>query len=235
MDKNFKNKRILENTLLLYLRMAIVMIVNLYSVRLVLNALGVIDYGIYNVIAGVIMMLSSVSSVLSTSTLRFYSFSIGSGNNEKLQDIFSVSLSIFCVFSIIVVVVGETIGLWLINTQLVIPEGRLYAANWLYQFTIFTFIISFFSVPFSSAIIAHENIIISVIITTSECILKLLCAGLLLVINYDRLIVYGALMFVVPLLGFSAYITIGIKRYSECRFRKQNNSSLYKELLSFSG
>ncbi|HPJ77076.1 MAG TPA: lipopolysaccharide biosynthesis protein, partial [Clostridia bacterium] len=134
-DNSSNTNRIAKNTTLLYIRMMVVMTINLYSVRLVLNALGIEDYGIYNVIAGVTTMLSSVSSVLQTATQRYYSYSIGENALERLQKIFSTSIYIYVILSFIVIILGETIGLWFVNTQLVIPEERIKAVNWIYQFS----------------------------------------------------------------------------------------------------
>ena len=146
-DISINTKRIAKNTTLLYIRMLVVMIINLYAVRLVLNALGVEDYGIYSVIAGVITMLYSVSSVLSSATQRFYSYSIGENTFERLRGIFSTSLYIYVVLSFAVLLLGETIGLWFVNTQLVIPDDRIIAANWIYQLSIFSSIPTIMQVP----------------------------------------------------------------------------------------
>jgi Na+-driven multidrug efflux pump len=152
LDNSSNTKRIAKNTTLLYIRMMVIMIINLYTVRLVLNALGIEDYGINNVITGVITMFISVSSVLSTATQRYYSYSIGENNLERLQNIFSTSINIFAILSLIVFILGETVGLWFINTQLVIPDDRMNAANWIYQFSVFSFIFTFMQVPFSAAV-----------------------------------------------------------------------------------
>ena len=131
---------IAKNTSLLYMRMLIVMIINLYTVRLVLNALGDEDYGIFNVVAGIITMMSCVSSVLSMATQRYYSFALGENDHAKLKFIFSTSINIYLFLSITVLLFGESIGLWFINSQLVIPDYRMSAANLIYQFSIFSFI-----------------------------------------------------------------------------------------------
>ena len=142
-DNSSSTRRITINTSMLYIRMMVVMIINLYAVRLVLNALGAEDFGINNVVAGIITMLGSVSSVLSTATQRYYSYSIGENKLERLRNIFSTSINIFGFLSLIVLILGETAGLWFVNTQLVIPSERMHAANWIYQFSIFSFIFSF--------------------------------------------------------------------------------------------
>ncbi len=121
----------------LYIRMIIVMIVNLFAVRIVLKALGTEDYGVYNVVAGIITMLSCVTTVLMTATQRYYSYSIGEGNEDKLNKIYSASIKICIIGSILIFIIGETLGLWFVANYLVIPYARVYAANWLYHMTIF--------------------------------------------------------------------------------------------------
>lgn len=211
------------------------MIINLYTVRIVLNALGVEDYGIYNVVGGIITMLSCISGVLSTATQRYYSHAIGESRKDKLRKIFSTSISIYAILSVIIVLLGETFGLWFVNTQLVIPADRMVAANWIYQFSIFSFIATIMQIPYSAAIVSQEKMGTYTIITTVECILKLLFAYLLLVIPIDRLIIYGLTLFVAHLITSISYVIIGSCRYAECHYQRQNDRALYKEMLSFSG
>lgn len=235
LDNSSSTKRIAKNTTLLYIRMMVVMLINLYAVRLVLNALGVEDYGIYNVIAGVITMLYSISSVLSTATQRFYSYSVGENTLERLRNIFSTSAYIYVILSVIVLLLGETIGLWFVNTQLVIPADRMNAANWIYQFSIFSFIATIMQVPYSAATIAHEDMGVFSIISTAETVLKLISISLLFIVPLDRLIIYGAALLLISILVLISYIVVGLKKYPECRYQKPTEKALFKELLSFSG
>lgn len=215
--------------------MMVVMIINLYTVRLVLHALGAEDYGINSVVAGVITMFMSFSSVLSTATLRYYSYSIGGNKIEQLRNIFSTSINIYALLSLIIIILGETVGLWFVNTQLVIPAERMNVANWIYQFSIFSFISTIMQVPYSSATIAHEDMGIFAAISTAECVLKLISALLLFVIPLDRLIIYGATLFLISSLVLISYIMVGYSKYAECRYQKPTEKTLLKELLSFSG
>lgn len=234
-NSSSNSKRIAKNSILLYVRMLVVMIINLYTVRIVLQALGAKDYGINDVVAGVITMLISISGVLSTATQRYYSISIGENKLEGLRNIFSTSISIYLLLSLIVFVFGETIGLWFVNTQLMIPDERMNAANWIYQFSIFSFIFTFMHVPYSAATIAHEDMGIFAIISTAESILKLGAALLIFVIPQDRLIIYGATLFLISLMVLFSFILVGHKKYAECRYQKPTDKTLFKELLSFSG
>lgn len=235
MSSASNTKRIAKNTTFLSIRMIIVMIINLYIVRVVLDALGVEDYGIFNVVAGVITMLSVLSSVLSTATQRFYSISLGEKNKERFSNIFSASINIYFLLSIIILIIGETIGLWFVNTQLVIPDERMVAVNYIYQFSILSFIFTILQVPYLSAIIAHEDVGIYAIINICEWILKLLSAFLLFFIPIDRLILYGGFLFIIPIFVLIAYFIISKKKYSECNYNKNTDKKIYKELISFSG
>ena len=234
-DNSSSTKRMAKNSILLYIRMMVVMIINLYTVRLVLQALGAENYGINDVVAGVITMLISVSSVLSTATQRYYSISIGENKLERLRNIFSTSINIYIILSLIVIILGETVGLWFVNTQLVIPDERMNAANWIYQFSIFSFIFTFLQVPYSAAILANEDMGIFAKISAAESVLKLIAALLIFVIPLDRLIIYGVTLFLISTLVLIAYVMVGYSKYAECRYQKPTEKTLFKELLSFSG
>ena len=235
LETTSKSSRIALNTVLLYARMIIIMIINLVSVRIVLKELGLVDYGVYNVVAGIITMLSSVSSVLATATQRYYSYYIGQCNSEKLYKVFASSINIYFLLSVFVVLIGETLGLWFVNNQLVIPEDRLYAANYVYQLSIFSFIFTILQLPFSAAVISHEDMGIYAIVTSVEAILKLLLAVILFKLINDNLIAYAWALFLVHLAVFIAYCFVSSFRYSECRYTICHDRTLYKELLSFSG
>jgi O-antigen/teichoic acid export membrane protein len=236
MNSNTSNSnRLAKNSFLLYIRMVIVMVINLYTVRLVLNALGATDYGIYDVVAGVITMLVSLSSVLSTATQRYYSSTIGENKLERLRNIFSTSVNIYILLALIVLLLGETVGLWFLNNHLVIPTNRIVAANWIYQFSIFSFIFTFLQVPYSAAVIAREDMGIFTIISTAECFLKLIAAIMIPFISVDSLIVYGVNLLLITFLVLISYIIVGRFRYEECRYKVQIETKLLKELISFSG
>jgi O-antigen/teichoic acid export membrane protein len=234
-NNNLKSSRIAKNSILLYVRMIIVMAINLFTVRIVLKALGSVDYGINDVVSGIVTMLISLSSVLSTATQRYYSTIIGENSLERLRNIFSASVNIYVILSFIVVIFGETIGVWFVNNYLVIPFDRIGAANWIYQFSIFSFIFTFLQVPYSAAVIAREDMGIFTIISTAECLLKFGAALLILVVPKDRLIVYGAGLFSISFLVMMSYVLVGYFKYDECRYKKQKDKILLRELITFSG
>lgn len=227
--------KIAKNSIFLYIRMIIVMIINLYTVRIVFNVLGADDYGLYQVVAGVVISFQSFSSVISTSTLRFYSYSIGEKAFFKLSEIFSASINIYITVGILCLIVGETFGLWLINSQLNLPVDRIVAANWIYQFAIFALIITLIHSPFSALVIAYEDMGFFAIVSLGESILKLLA---IIVISYsssDRLILYGLSLFIIPILSLGAYIWKFKYSFSHIHYGKVLRTGRYKEMLSFSG
>ena len=171
-----KNRRIAKNTMLLYIRMMIVMFINLYTVRLVLKALGIEDYGIYNVIAGFVTTLSCLTSVLSISTQRFYSVAQG---ESELQAIFSTSVKNNFIIVLILLLLAETLGLWFVNNELVIPASRLIAANWVFQASLVSFVAVFLQIPFSASVIFHEDMGIFAVISLLDCFFKFVAVAIL--------------------------------------------------------
>ena len=151
------NKRIVKNTLLLYVRMIFTMVVSLYTSRIVLATLGIDDYGIYNVVGGVVAMFSVLSGSLSSAISRFITFELGHGDSKRMKLIFSTSIIIQIVMAFVVLLVAEIAGVWFINEKMNIPNDRLFAANWVLQCSILTFIINLISVPYNATIIAHEK------------------------------------------------------------------------------
>lgn len=235
MDASSNNKRIAKNTLLLYFRMFIIMAISLYTSRVVLNVLGVEDFGIYNVVGGIIAMLGVFNSAMTVSTQRFLTFELGRGDHVKLEQNFSMCLTIYAIISIFLLLLAETIGLWFLNTHLIIPPDRLVAANWVYQFTIISGIISMMTNPFNAAIIAHEEMNIYAYVSIIDAILKLVIVYLLLIINQDKLIVYGALMTAIFTVDLILYCIFCLRKYSETKYRFYWNYSLFKQLMSYSG
>lgn len=233
--KASNSRQIAKNTAFLYLRMLFVMLINIFSVRYILKGLGVVDYGIFNVVAGLVTMFTSLSSILSSATLRFHSYVIGEGKEEKVSDVFSASLNTYSVLSLLILVVGEALGVWFINTQADIPVERLMAANWVFQFTIVTFVIGLITSPFSSLIFAYERMSVFSIISVLECVLKFILAYSLLYLVGDHLILYGFGLLIIQLCHFITYYIISKKSGGEYHYKKDVEKSLYKKMLSFSG
>ncbi len=229
------NKRIAKNTLLLYFRMLFMMVVSLYTSRVVLDTLGVEDYGIYNVVGGIVGMFSFINGAMSTGTQRYLNFALGIGDPVQLRRIFNTCLNIHFILAIIIIFLAETIGLWFLCNQMNIPEERMNAAFWVYQFSIFTAAIMIISVPYNAVIIAHERMNIFAYISIVEVILKLLIVYLLLIGKTDRLILYAFLMLGIQI-GIRILYGIYCKRhFPETEFKFVKDSGLIKEILGFTG
>lgn len=229
------NKRIAKNTLLLYFRMFFIMAVTLFTSRVVLSALGVEDYGIYNVVGGIVAMMGVLNGAMSVSTQRYLTFELGRGDMVRLKQTFSLCLTIFFLLSIVLVVLAETIGLWFLNTQLVIPQERMAAANWIYQFSILSCISSLITMPYNAAIIAHERMNVYAYVGIIEVILKLAIVYLILILPSDRLISYGFLFMASHFIVTGIYIGYCMRKFVETRYTWYWERPLFKELVSYSG
>lgn len=229
------NKRIAKNTLLLYFRMFIIMAVSLYTSRVVLQALGVEDFGIYNVVGGVVAMMGVLNSAMSISTQRFLTFELGRGDTVQLKRVFSTCFSIYVLLSIIILILSETVGLWFLNNKMVIPDNRIVAANWVYQFSIISCINALMTNPYNAIIIAREKMNIYAYISIIEVVLKLVIVYLLLIIPYDRLLSYGAFILGVSIIIAMIYRVYCISKYPESRYHFYWDKPLFKQLLSYSG
>ena len=193
------NKRIAKNTLFLYIRTIFTMVVSLYTSRIVLATLGVDDFGIYNVVGGVVAMFSVFSGSLSVSISRFITYELGKGNQEKLKKVFSTAVSIQIFLAVCITILAEIIGIWFLNNKMNIPADRLNAANWVMHFSILAFAVNLISVPYNAAIIAHEEMSAFAYISILEVVLKLLIVYLLLCFSFDKLILYAGLKYFITL------------------------------------
>jgi O-antigen/teichoic acid export membrane protein len=236
MTKNsVTNKRIAKNTLLLYIRMLFLMIVSLYTSRVVLNALGVEDFGIYNVVGGIVAMFNVLSGSLSAAISRFITYELGKENLKNLNKIFSSAVTIQLGLAIIIILLAETIGLWFLNVKMNIPEIRMEAANWVFQFSILTFAINLISVPYNASIIAHEKMSAFAYISILEAVGKLTIAYLIVVSPIDKLIFYAILMCVVALIIRLTYGNYCKRHFSECTYHFIWDKQLLKQMFSFAG
>ena len=211
------------------------MAVSLYTVRVVLAVLGAEDYGIYNVVAGVVTMFGFLSGAMATASQRYFSFDLGRGDTEGLKKTFSVTLTIYVILALLVVLLAETLGLWFVYNKLVIPAGRLTAAKWIYQAAVMSFIFTLITTPYMSAIIAHENMNVYAYVSIVEAALKLGIVFLLRALPYDKLVVYGLLLLVVAAVNTSLYRLYCRRNYAECRPRVMWDVALFKEIFGFTG
>lgn len=232
-----KTQKIAKNTLLLYVRMLFGMLVSLYTSRVVLNTLGIEDYGIYNVVGGVVSMFTLISASLSASVSRFLTFELGTGNIEKLKKVFSTSLLIHFILAFIVLVCAESIGVWFLNTHMNIPADRMYAANWVLQFSVFSFIIGLVSIPYNASLISHERMSIFAIMGFLEVGLKLVIVLSLAYIPCwsDKLIAYSLMLVCSGLFLQCIYLYYCKKNFEECQFQKKIDIVLVKDMIGFAG
>lgn len=227
------NKLIAKNTLFLFLRTLLIMGISLYTSRVVLSVLGVEDYGIYNVVGGIVSMLVFLNSAMVQASQRYLSFSQGTNDTDNQKRIFSTSILIHATIAIIVVIFLETLGLWYVNEKVVLPPERLCAANVIYQFSILSFLCRILVVPYSASVIAHEKMDVYAYISIADYLLQLCFVFLLQFIPYDKLIIYGAMMFVVACMQCFLYFLYTKRKFKECSFSWNKDLSLYKEMFSF--
>ena len=233
-DVSANNRRIAKNTLILYVRMIFVMLVTLYTSRLVLSALGIEDYGIYNVVGGVVAMFGFLNGAMVISTQRYLAFEVGAGEKGRLQRVFSTSVNIHIMIALVVVIFAETAGLWFLNTQMTIPEDRMDATRWVYQLSIMSTVISFVSVPYNAMIVAHEKMSAFAYISILEVGLNLTIALLLLKVNTDRLIFYAFLLFCVQVIIRMTYGIYCRRHFCEARYKFEKKLGLFREMFSYS-
>ena len=229
------NKRIAKNTLLLYVRMLFTMAVSLFTSRVILNTLGVEDYGINNVVGGIVTMFTVLSGSLSSSISRFITFELGKDNLQRLKTVFSTGVNIQLGMSILVVVVAEAVGIWFLNTKMNIPVERMEAANWVFQCAILTFVLNLLSVPYNAAIIAHEKMSAFAYISVVEVTLKLIIVYMLTISPFDRLKTYAVLLLLVGAIVRFVYGYYCKRHFEECTYHFILDKPVLKEMTGFAG
>lgn len=215
--------------------MLLMMTVALYTSRVVLNTLGVEDYGIYNVVGGVVAMLGFINGSMSSATQRYITFALGRGDIKHLQTVFSTALQIHILISTLIVILGETVGLWFMYTQMQIPVDRMDAAFWVLQCSILSTVVMIISVPYNADIIAHEKMSAFAYISILEGVLKLAVVYLLLVFSYDKLILYAFLILAVQLFIRSCYSCYCNRHFEESKYQHVWDKKLFKEMTGFAG
>jgi O-antigen/teichoic acid export membrane protein len=209
--------------------------VSLYTVRVVLDTIGTIDYGIYNVVGGIVTMFGFLSGTMATASQRFFAFELGRNNQEQLKKTFSTTLLIYILLGLFILILAETLGLWFLNHKMTIPPQRMTAARWIYQFTIFSFLVTMLRTPYNASIIAHERMNIFAIGSIVEVLLKLLIVYLLVIFHFDKLKLYGVLMFAVTIIVALIYMGYSIRKFKECKFSLFWDAKLSKEIIGYSG
>lgn len=229
------NKRIAKNTVILYARTLFVMFVSLFTSRIILEELGIENYGIYNIVGGLVGMFSVISTSLTSSSSRFITFEIGRGDKEVLRKTFSTSIIIQASLAIIVFVVCELVGTWFLETQMQIPQGRMYAAKWVLQFSIISFCIGLITIPFGACIIAHERMSIYAYLSIFNSLMNLAICYLLSISPIDRLIFYTILGFLVNQTTTIINITYCKRNFEESRGKITFDKEIFYKMAGFSG
>lgn len=230
-----KTTRIAKNTVALYIRMAVMMLIGLYTSRVVLNVLGVSDYGVYNVVGGVVGMFAILTNSLSSSISRYLTFELGRENHERLCKVFSMSINVQLVMAVVIVLLTEIVGIWFLNTKMNIPEGRMNAANWVFQCALISFVVGLLMVPYNASIIAHERMNIYAYISIWDAVMKLAIVFALYISPFDKLKSYAVLLLAVSLMTTCIYWIYCRLHFEECRYHYVKDISLLKEMTKFAG
>lgn len=228
-------KRIARNTLMLYFRMGFIMLVGLYTSRVVLKTLGEVDYGLYNVVGGIVVAFAFLNGVMTSACNRYFSIELGKGDSEGLRKVFNLNVTVFFGLAAVVLLLSETAGLWLLKCKMSIPDDRAAAAGWVFQFSIISLIVNMMSTPYRAIVIAREKMKVFAYSSVVEAVLKLAVVFLLVVAPFDRLIFYSALMLVVTG-GVSIFYILYCRRfYRECRYSFYWDGVLFKEITGYTG
>lgn len=233
METTSSKRRLVQNTAVLYLRTLITMVISLFTSRVILQNLGVEDYGIYTVVGGFVSMFAIISSTLTGTTQRYLTYEIGKKENSDPQRVFGISMNIHILLSVVIVLLLEAVGLWFLNNKLNINPERLTAANWVYQFSIISFVVNIISTPYNAVIIAHEKMKAFAYISLFEVVLKLIIVYMLVITPWDRLCVYAFLLLLVSLLIRAIYGVYCGRHFSESKYKYYKGKELYKEMFTF--
>lgn len=229
-----KRKQIAQNTMYLYIRMFLVMIVSLYTVRVVIKTLGVVDYGIFTAVGGIVLMMSFLSQTITFAAQRFFSFELGKNNKQRLRELFSMVLMIYVISAVIIAIIAEIAGIWFLENKMIIPEDRMEAARWVLHFSLLSFIMQILYAPYNAMIIAYENMKAYAYISIIEVFFKLGIVYLLVLSSFDKLSFYSFLLLCISIVIASIYICYCYGHYNETHFDFKPNRKLFSELVSYS-
>lgn len=235
MSNNVNNKRIARNTFFLTIRMVFVTFVYIYTSRAILNALGIIDYGIYNVIGGFVSLFGFLNLSLANGIQRFYNYELGAKGSNAVTPVYNAALIIQGAVAVIVVLLLESIGLWYLNFKMVIPPDRFQTAFWLFQFSVFTSLLSIIQIPFQAAIMSYEKMDFYAFVSIFDVLVNLAIALFIPFVSYDKLLMYGLFMLVRASLVFCLYLGYSKRKFAALKFNGKLNNTMLKEMLTFSG
>lgn len=229
------NKRLAKNSVFLTIRMLVVLAIGLFTTRGVLHALGVEDYGVYNVVCGFVAMFGFLNTSMSKGIQRFFNFELGKHGEIGANKVYCTALYIQILLAAIVVLLTEIFGLWYLHNKMVIPEGRMFAAEWIFQLSILSFVFVIMQAPYTASVMAHEKMDFYAVVSVLDAVLKLGIVLILPILNGDSLIWYGVLISLISVINFLLYFTFSKHNFTEIRFKKGFDSSLFKSMLGFSG
>ena len=235
MAAQHNSQRIFKNTIFMFIRMIIVLLISLYTARVVLQVLGFEDFGIYNVVGSIVIFFGFFNSALTNATSRYLTFELGVGDNEKLKQVYSMGINCHVILAIILFLIMEIIGVWFINNHIEIPSNRMYATNWVFQLSLLTFCVNIIKIPFNSNAVAHEKMNFIAIIGIIEVLSKLAIVYMLLISSFDKLILYSALLFIVSLIVFIIYTIYCKIKFKDCFYIRYWNKKLFIKFSSYSG
>ena len=238
-DNTSSNKRIARNSIFLSIRMVIVMIISLYTSRVILQTLGVEDYGVYNVVCGFVAMFTFLNTSMSNGIQRFFNFELAKNGTDGANKVYVTSLLIQLLLGVVIIVLTESIGLWYLHNKMVIPEGRMFAAEWIFQLSMVGFLLVIMQVPYTAAVMAHEKMDFYAIVSILDAVIKLVLVIILPYVDYDKLITFGAFILAMHIFDFLLYFFYCKKKFAEITLRNRKEKGLDKALfgsmLGFSG
>lgn len=229
------NKRIIKNTVYLYIRMAVIMALSFITTRIVLNKLGTSDYGVYTLVGGFVSLFTVLNSILNSSTTRFIALYLGKGDTQRLRKVFSTAFILHLFIALVVVISLETFGIWFLNSHLNIDINRISAANWVFHFAVISTFLSITQTPYTATVTAHEHFNIYALMSIFDVVAKILILYLLITIPGDKLIIYAALLLFVSICNITLYRIYCIKHFPETKISVQIDKRMFKEMLKFSG
>lgn len=229
------NQRILKNSIFIYFRLAMVMAIALYSTRILINSLGILDYGIYNVVCGFVMMFGFLNISMSNGIQRFYNYTLSKEGVNNLSAVYSTSIIIQIIIISIILIFTETIGLWYLNNKMVIPSDKLISANWVYQLSIISLILTILQGPYSATVLAYERMNIYAYISIADAIFKLCAAVIIQYTSSDKLVLYGILICCISLINLVTYFTYNKIKFPFLKFTPKLQRKLFKQMFSFLG
>lgn len=233
-DISVNNKKIARNTAFLYIRMILVLAITLYTSRLILRTLGVVDYGIYNVVAGFVSMFAFMNVSLTNGVQRYYNYALGTKQNNGVQNVYITSLTIQVLIALIAFLLVETIGVWYMETQMVIPSERMIAARWIFQFSVISLLVLMLQIPYSAAIMSYERMDYFAFVGVLDVVLKMVIVFLVTLSPFDNLILYGCLLLLISILNFVLYFIYSKKHFHELRLKRFFDRDLFCSMLGFS-